>query len=150
MKKIKIYIASGWFDEYQDKALTYIEELLLNNELLNVYSPRKNLQLNIDADVKEQDEVFLANVNHILDADFIIASTVGKDMGTLWETGFAYASNIPIIYTFFDERFKDAKFNLMLAASGIGCFTNKQEFEKAISNLHINDFQIQNFSGEIE
>lgn len=136
--KIKVYLAGGWFDEYQNKALTYLEDLLINvyNDKFEVFAPRKNIIVKEDDNINIQDYVFSENCKHIDDCDLVIASTVSKDMGTIWETGYAYARNKKIIYTLFDNRFENVTFNLMLAASGIAAFTSKEDFEKFIIELN--------------
>ena len=136
MDKLKIYLAGGWFDVFQVEALDFLEETLFSREDFKVFSPRKEIKLNGTESTNVQEIVFTENCRNIEDADIVVASTVGKDMGTLWETGFAYAKNKPIIYTFFDKRFKDAKFNLMLSASGVACFTDKAIFMSFIDKLN--------------
>jgi len=154
MSKIKVYLAGGWFDEFQDKALSYLEDLLINSfkEKFEVFAPRKSIIIKNDEEVNLQDFVFNENCKHIEDSDLVIASTVSKDMGTIWETGYAYAYNVPIIYTLFDERIKKAKFNLMLAASGIAAFTKKEDFIKFITKLEKNNLSNikERYKGEVE
>ena len=155
MEKIKIYIAAGWFDEFQDKALTKIEKLLTaNKRTLEVYSPRIEMKLDGKEDKEQQTKVFLENCKHIEEADLIIASTVGKDMGTLWECGYAYSKGVPIIYTFFDKRFPNAKFNLMLARSGIACFTDYEKLADFAFDLELDGLDALNtlvvYEGDFE
>ena len=150
--KIRVYLSAGWFDEFQDKALTYIENVLFNNEKFEVFSPRKEIVLTKEANKEQQKNVFQQNIEEIKKADLIISSTVGKDMGTLFENGVAYQLGKPIIYTFFDERFKDVKFNVMLSQSGIACFTNKKEFEEFINKIDKDNLQTikQDYEGNVE
>ena len=46
-------------------------------------------------------------------------------MGTIWEAGYAYGINKPVIY--FAETLGDNKFNLMLAQSGRDVFMSQDE-----------------------
>ena len=151
MNKIKVYIAAGWFSEYQDKALTYLEDLLFNNDKFEVFSPRKEIILNKDATVEEQNKVFDQNCQKIIEADLVIASTVDKDMGTIWETGFAY-NKTPVVYTLFDDRIQNPSFNIMLGASGLAAFIDKTEFEKYIDNLTKHNLlsSVQRWRGDCE
>jgi nucleoside 2-deoxyribosyltransferase len=57
--------------------------------------------------------VFAENINQIKNCDVLVASTVGKDMGTLFECGAAYILGKPIIYFWESE----GPLNLMLAGS---------------------------------
>ena len=135
--KIRVYLAGGWFDKYQIKAISYLENFLSSFNEFEVFSPRKNIVLKPNISKKEQDKVFKENLKQINEADIVIVSTVGKDITTLFEAGYAFAKNKKIIYTFFDERFNDITFNLMLAKSGIICYTNneKKDFESDIQSI---------------
>lgn len=134
-RKIKVYISAGWFSPSQEKALSYLESYLFNDPKYDVYSPRKEMKLNGVESVEVQNKVFKENCDAINRSDLVISSTVDKDCGTLFEDGYAYANGKAIVYTLFDERIKDAKFNLMLAASGIAAFTDKAEFESFMNGL---------------
>lgn len=154
MEKIKIYISAGWFDNFQNEALTFIENLLFEQKNFEIYSPRKEIKLNGIEDEETQELVFRENLKNIENSDLVISSTVGKDMGTLFEDGYAYAKNIPIIYTFFDERFDNIKFNLMLARSGISCYINKKDFSNIILKLNNEGIKVLNnikkYTGDFE
>lgn len=154
IRKLKIYISAGWFDDFQVKALTYLEEILFARDDFEVYSPRKEDQLKagetFTKEVKQR--IFNANLKSMNNADIIISSTVGKDMGTLFEDGYAYAINKPIIYTFFDERFEEVNFNVMLSESGIAAFTDKKEFEDFIAEINKKNYKTKRieYKGKIE
>lgn len=149
MKKIKVYLAGGWFDEYSKAAIDYLESFL--DIKFQVFSPRRETKLLGNEDNIAMKKSFDLNITHICEADIVIASTVNKDTGTLFECGVAYANEIPIIYTFFDDRFKDVKFNMMLAQSAIACFTEKQKFEDYINTI-VKTLKIkkQKYEGEFE
>ena len=55
-------------------------------------------------------------------------NTRDKDIGTIWEAGYAYALDKPIIY-FCAGLPEGAKFNLMLARSGIKVCTSFEQLE---------------------
>ena len=73
-------------------------------------------------------------------------------MGTLWENGYAYAQCKPIIYTFFDERYENIMFNIMLTMSAIAAFTDKKEFEEFVNELTYENYKTKKkvYYGEIE
>ena len=58
----------------------------------------------------------------------MLVNTRDKDIGTIWEAGYAYACNKPIIY-FCAGLPEGAKFNLMLARSGIKVCTSFAQLE---------------------
>ena len=43
-------------------------------------------------------DTFKGNVDNIDMADFVLAIYDGKDTGTMFECGYAYAKNIPVMY----------------------------------------------------
>lgn len=151
-KKIKVYLSAGWFDKFQEDALNYLENYLFSDSKYQVYSPRKEIKLEGKEGIEIQNHVFAENCRNIEEADIIVSSTVGKDMGTLWEDGYAFAKGKPIVYTFFDNRFGDVSFNLMLAASGIAAFTDKKEFEEFMSKMNKDNFKElkQRYEGDFE
>ena len=81
-----------------------------------------------DAPKSVQDEVFSGNLHHIKTADFLIVNTRDKDIGTIWEAGYAHANNVPIVY-FCQGLPEGAKFNLMLARSGVKVCTSFEQLE---------------------
>ena len=151
-KKIKVYISSGWFDKKQRKCLDILETYLQKNENFEVYSPRLNLKLESTATMAERKKCFAENLKHIRQADLIVSSIEGKDMGTLWENGYAFALGKKIIYTWFTAP-KDKKINLMLSMSGIKTFTNEATFFFFINQLtkkKLRKMKTEFYSGDIE
>ena len=142
MKKIKVYLAGGWFNIPQLVAIETIEKIVANNSLFEVYSPRKDEQPNV-LDEDTQKLIFKRNLEHIQSSNLIIASTVLKDMGTLWECGYAYAYKIPIIYTNFDV-IPLKSFNLMLSQSGHATFVDPGIFRDFIMSFK-NDIEVLDF-----
>ena len=125
----KIYLASGWFNPAQDQELSMLESIFdKREEHFKLSSPRRIFVCPPDAPRSVQDETFEGNLAHIKNADFLVVNTRDKDIGTIWEAGFAHASNIPIIY-FCAGLPEGAKFNLMLARSGIKVCTSFEQLE---------------------
>ena len=81
-----------------------------------------------DAPKKTQDETFIGNLQHITTSEFLIVNTRDKDIGTIWEAGFAFAVQNPSIY-FCHGLPEGAKFNLMLARSGVKVCTSFEQLE---------------------
>lgn len=141
---MRIYIAGGWFTPEQERAL---EEVLDRVKELDFdfYSPRDDM-LYIPSKTSAK-EVMQENCRQIEEADFIIASTEGKDMGTVWECGYAYAVNIPIIYYFGGK----GKFNLMLSESGHAVCTTSVDLYGYLSEVKLSNKVIRrNYTGELE
>ena len=124
----KIYLASGWFNPAQASELTRLEEICDSREWVDLASPRRIFVCPPDAPKETQDETFEGNLHHIKTADFLIVNTRDKDIGTIWEAGYAFANNVPIVY-FCQGLPEGAKFNLMLARSGEKVCTSFEQLE---------------------
>lgn len=141
---MKIYLASGWFSPEQEQAR---QEVLQVCETLKLdyYSPKERLQYGVHN--MSQEEVFMTNLSEILKADLVIASTEGKDMGTLFECGYAYGRKIPIIYYY---KYTD-NFNLMLGQSGKAVLTNPYDLSLYIrACVSVNDVINSPYQGGVE
>lgn len=128
--KHRVYLASGWFNETQERELTRLEQIFYDRaEDFELYSPRKIFVCKPDASIETQNEVFQGNLIHIEKSTFVLVNTRDKDIGTIWEAGYAYAKNKKIVY-FCAGLPEGAKFNLMLARSGIKVCTSFEQLEE--------------------
>jgi nucleoside 2-deoxyribosyltransferase len=140
----KIYIASPFFNEEQLERVMFIEDILKEHDF-EYFSPRLDTYVKPNSNNNERNNAFYANLNAIDDAQLIVVITDGKDVGTIFEAGYAYAKGIRIIY--FAETLGDKPFNLMLAISGSKICKSRKEFENEIKNNFSNS---ETFEGEIE
>lgn len=138
------YLASGWFNETEENARQDILEVL-NKTQMNYFSPKDEVLVKPDATKEEQRAAFKADTESIREATFMIMSTVGKDIGTLFEGGMAYAWNIPTIVYF--PAPKGTPCNLMLAQSAYAVAQTKEDLEKIVNKIIDNEFD---FSKKIE
>jgi len=76
------------------------------------------------------------------ECDIVIASTEGKDMGTLFECGYAFAKNKPVVYYAPNIH----KFNLMLAKSARAVALTPD----SLFRMAKNDFPAVDYVGGIE
>lgn len=126
---MKIYLASGWFNPTQAAELTRLENIFdERNNFFELSSPRRIFVCPPGAPKEVQDETFYGNLRHIQQSDFLLVNTRDKDIGTIWEAGYAHAYGKPIVY-FCAGLPKGAKFNLMLARSGIKVCTSFEQLE---------------------
>jgi len=131
----KIYLASGWFNPTQDAELTQLEKIFDDrSEHFELASPRRIFICPPNAPKEVQDETFEGNLHHIKTADFLLVNTRDKDIGTIWEAGYAFAFDRPIVY-FCAGLPAGAKFNLMLARSGIKVCTSFEELENYLDRI---------------
>ena len=125
----KIYLASGWFNPVQAEELSQLENIFdTRSDHFDLASPRRIFVCPPDAPKSVQDETFSGNLHHIKTADFLVVNTRDKDIGTIWEAGYAHACDVPIVY-FCAGLPEGAKFNLMLARSGIKVCTSFEQLE---------------------
>jgi len=132
---MKVYLASGWFNPTQAAELTKLEEVFDNrSSFFELASPRRIFVCPPDAPKSVQDETFDGNLHHIKTADFLLVNTRDKDIGTIWEAGYAFAFDKPIIY-FCAGLPEGAKFNLMLARSGVKVCTSFEQLEEYVDRV---------------
>ena len=118
------YFASPFFNNEQVER----EERMINHLRsigFKVFSPKESCHLDPKASQQSREEVFNSNCKAIDNSKAVFAVTDGKDMGTIWEAGYAYGTGKPVIY--FAETLGDNQFNLMLAQSGRDVFTSQDE-----------------------
>lgn len=128
MKNYKIYLASPWFNNIQAE-----REERVKNKLrklgFNVWSPKENSDLSPIESQELREKIFSDNLREMDNCDIIFVITDEKDMGTIWEAGYAYGTRKilkkqePII-VYYCETLGDGMFNLMLAQSGDIVITN--------------------------
>ena len=127
-KKYDFYLASPFFNEDQIEREERIKSMLRTYGY-KVYSPREQGVVGNLSDSVAVEETFNSNVEAINNSKKVRAITDRKDMGTIWEAGYAYGKGIPIVY--YAETLGDNPFNIMLSESGIGIYTDQKKFEDA-------------------
>ena len=131
----KIYLASGWFNPVQAEELTTLENIFdTRSDHFDLASPRRIFVCPPGAPQSVQDETFHGNLMHIQQSDFLLVNTRDKDIGTIWEAGYAHAYEKPIIY-FCAGLPEGAKFNLMLARSGVKVCTSFEQLEDYLDRV---------------
>ncbi len=149
-KKVTVYLASGWFNPQQEAARQDILEVL-NKFKISYFSPKDEVEIKPDASQEDRKRAFEADTEIIRDCDFVIASTVGKDMGTLMEMGMSYAWNTPFIVYFPNDQHLPV--NLMIAESAYAVAQSKEELENCVKELIENNFDFSKkiyYNGDIE
>lgn len=130
------YLASPFFKDSQIQREEAVKNLL-RNEGYTVYSPRENGVLTPDATDEVRTKIFKENCEAIQKSHRILAITDEKDIGTIWEAGYAYGIGKEVVY--YAETLGDNPFNVMLGKSGIGIFTKYNDLvEAAASNMFNN------------
>lgn len=144
----KIYLAGGWFTPEQEEQHSRIYEWLKQYHQFKIYNPRlEGGDTKIGKDSDKFATVLKHNILNICQSDIVVALMDFRDTGTIWETGFAYAKHIPIIYVYEDLS---KPVNLMLAKTGYSV----RNFGELIHLLNDDNTYgwklVYNFEGDIE
>ena len=147
----KIYLAGGWFNPVQAEELTRLEQIFdERSDYFDLASPRRIFVCPPNAPKEVQDETFDGNLHHIKTSDFLLVNTRDKDIGTIWEAGYAFAFDKPIVY-FCAGLPEGAKFNLMLARSGIKVCTSFEQLEDYLDRtIESDELPVEPYSDAIE
>lgn len=129
MSDKKVYIAAPFFNPEQLKIVEDIKAILEECGV-SYFSPKDESMFKQGDDPAD---ILRLNCKAIYDAKYVIVVTDGKDVGTIWEAGFAFGKRKPILYVWLGYK-PEMKFNIMLAASG-----------PAVHNYTDLEFQIDNF-----
>ena len=140
------YFAAPFFKPSQ-----VAREELLKSKLrslgFKVFSPKEACHLANDACIEDRDKVFNDNLQAIKSSLAVFSITDGKDVGTIWESGYAFGLDKPIIY--YADSLNGGPFNVMLAQSGKNVFTGYSQLtRKVLINSIIG--QAEEFKGLIE
>ena len=128
----KCYIASGWFSPEWLEEVENIKTILDDLDL-NYFSPKDENLCKPDDDTDFQDQVFEGNIRGMIECDWMICNTRNKDMGSIFEAGYFHKLGKPIVY-FCAGLPEGAKFNLMLAASGLAVCTSLKQLKSYLSD----------------
>lgn len=143
----KVYLAGGWFSPAQEERL-YAVKKIIEDAGFSVFFPKEDNLCPPDADDRQRKASFEGNCMDIRRSDLIVGITDERDIGTIWELGYAYAMDKPIVY--FAETLGDRGFNLMLAQSGIAVALSRDELSSIINDIEANGISNKEFSGNIE
>lgn len=124
------YLASPFFKDSQIQR-EEIVKMVLREHGYKVYSPKENGVLTPDATDEVRTKIFKENCEAIQKSHRILAITDEKDIGTIWEAGYAYGIGKEVVY--YAETLGNNPFNVMLGKSGIGIFTRYSDLMDAAS-----------------
>jgi len=137
-----VYVAGGWFNDDQLDAVREMETAL-GDSMIDFHTPRLD---NLWEPGMDQNIVVQENTDVMDDCTFILASTEGKDMGTLWECGYAYARGIPVVYYFKGK----GNFNIMLAATATAVLQTYEDMQKYLDLVRSKGLQNIKYEGDME
>lgn len=132
--KYDFYIAAPFFNPDQTTRVELVKAIL-DSKGLTYFSPKDDTFCTNINDPEERKRIFKEDHEAIRNSSRVIAITDGKDPGTIWEAGYAFANKIPVIYIAF--TLGQAQFNLMLAESGVAACRTVEELKAAIDGEEI-------------
>lgn len=128
MKKYDVYVAGPFFNQEQVEVMEKLEDILRKNGF-KMFMPRiDSVNLGLDKSEEAKKKAFEDDVNAIEESSFVIANTMNKDLGTLFEVGYAYKAGVPIIGLAYGLP-DGAPFNIMLAGAMKAVFTTLEQVE---------------------
>lgn len=113
---IQVYLAAPFFTPEQLLVVERLENLIRGFPVFSLYSPRADgvlMKMSPEERKKATKKIFDRNVYQMMEADLMIAVVDGRDTGTTWEMGYAFAREITIV-TYTD---KDYGLNVMIQES---------------------------------
>lgn len=141
------YLASPFFNAKQAKREEAVKAALRDLGYI-VYSPKESCVLKPDADEADRQKVFDDNCEAIRKSHAVFAITDEKDMGTIWEAGYAYALKKPIVY--YAETLGNNPFNVMLAKSGNLTLSCVEQITRGAIEKATYDLTKENYKGDIQ
>lgn len=128
LKIYDFYLASPFFNDNQILRMKNVLKVL-RDEGYEVYAPFEIGVVGDITDKKVINKIFNSNVEAIERSRIVIAITDEKDMGTIWEAGYARGKDIPVVY--YCETLGKNPFNIMLSESATGIFKNIESLKEA-------------------
>ena len=140
-----VYIASAFFNPKQVEQVEYMKQALTEAGH-EYFSPKDFFVLNPNATQEDRTRIFDVNWEKIQWADFVLCNTEAKDLGTIWEAGYSYGIDKPVV--FFAEGLPDGKFNVMLSEAGSSVNTTREQLQDYLSRVYDADELIfEQYSG---
>lgn len=143
---MKVYIAAPFFNTMQIERMQRVLDVVRGCGF-EVFAPYEYLVLKPDATQEERKKIFDKNIEEIMKADLVVSVTNDKDIGSLYETGYASALGKNIIG--YAEGLQ-GQFNVMLAQAMIGVATNEVELRDLFLNLNKIVEENKKYEGLIE
>lgn len=125
----KIYLASPFFNSEEINRMEIVKSIL-RNKGLEVFAPFENQNKHLYFGSMEwRKATFKSDVDAIDDCDIVVAINAQgnyDDAGTMWEIGYAYATNKPVVLFNNTEN----TINLMIADSLHALITSYDELQE--------------------
>lgn len=122
----KVYIASPFFNDEQNKRVDFVEETLASVPervtdsgqcAYSYFSPRNGGFQNEHETLLGRKAIYHTDIKFLERAELVVAVLDDNDPGTIYEVGYAVAKGIPVILVHFEQL---EGLNLMLSQSCYG------------------------------
>lgn len=144
----KVYLAGPFFSNQQRERTKAVKEALLKNPTINsngIFVPEEHPYADEEfGSLPWQVDVFKLDVNHIYQADIMVAISDYKmeeskhnemDSGTAFEVGLAYGCNTPVAVVQFDP---EKELNLMISQGLTAYFDASKDGLKQLATYDFN------------
>lgn len=123
-----LYLAGPFFTQEQIYRIEQVENVLFRQLNYEVFSPRLEIVLSPDSSEEDRNHAFNENIRNLDNCELVVCITDGKDIGTIWEAGYAFGKGKKILY--FCETLGGNPFNVMLAKSAYGIATSVKQLRE--------------------
>lgn len=136
--KIRVYLASGWFNPEQKKQMDEVYAVLkvLHDEnKIELFSPFYDgiVLKKDDPDLRRKmKEVWQLDIDRVKTSELIVACTQDHDVGTIFECGYGSATGVVIVCYNSKPEFG---LNLMLAQEAKGFVKNQADLRAAVESF---------------
>lgn len=128
----RAYIASPFFNDRELSQVEGIKRILVDLGF-EFYSPKDDAGILLpDATPQQRAAVVEENRRAIRDCDFVVCNTARKDIGSVWEAGYADGVGKPVVY--FAEGLPGL-FNVMLSETGIAVCTDLDDLRSYLRSI---------------
>jgi len=126
------YVASPFFSDEQRSQVDRIVAALDAAGIASFSPMRDAGVLRSDATRDERLRVVATNRAAIRASNLVVCNATGRDLGTIWEAGYADASRVPVVYV---AEGLDGPFNVMLAVTGVASFRSFDDLAAYLSEV---------------
>lgn len=129
---MKVYFAAPWFSPEQAAIHSKVYDVLKASRHI-IFSPKHHLEVSPNADAETRRVAFVNNLVQVQQCDFVLGITDYKDVGTIFECGYAFRAGKAVVY--YAETLGGGHFNLMLAESGTCIVRDTTELQTILDKL---------------
>jgi len=141
---MRVYLGGPFFTPEQANVIDNLQDMC-DSLGIDTFNPKRDCMLGKDA---TPEQVMSSNIDALMSVNALIAVTDGRDPGTFFECGYAYAVSCPIVYVWLDSQGR--KFNVMLQQSAFAVCLSYDELRTVLYNMQQGLSEPIKFEGDLE